>query len=287
MMVLFGFATTLVVDLREELEVIEEPHKDWLGKRGIPSDLAERFGLTTVVRDGTKWLSIPYRLDGQIVNRKYRRTSEKQHSMDKGGKLCLWNAECLSGQGEVIITEGEFDALAVMTAGFEKVVSVPNGTSASETSNPFEGNAYSYMWEHEEALRDIERFVLATDGDKPGRALAKGLAAILGPERCKFITYPDGCKDLNEVLLTYGEREVVRLIVDAKPYPVQGLYAMSDFPEAAELQAMDTGIAALDPFMSLVLGSFTVFSGFSNMGKSTILNTMVAHCPYSRNPKKP
>jgi len=258
--------------------MIEEPHRKWLEARAIPSDLAERLGLTTVTRDNAKWLSIPYLHDGAIVNRKYRRTSQKQHSMDKGGKLCLWNAECLSGVGEVIITEGEFDALAVMASGFERVVSVPNGTSASEASDPFTGNAYAYMWEHEAALKGIESFVLATDGDKPGQALAKGLAAILGPERCKFISYPEGCKDLNEVLVKHGDREVVKLIASAKPYPIAGLYKLSQFPEAAEVQSMATGIAALDAHMSLALGTFTVFSGYSNMGKSTVLNSIIAHC---------
>lgn len=257
---------------------MNEQHKQWLEQRGIRSDLAEDMGITGATKDGKAWLSIPYRLDGQIVNRKHRRIDEKQHSMDKGGKLCLWNAEVLSGQGEVIITEGEFDALAVMTAGFERVVSVPNGAPAERIDDPVNANRYGFLWEHEAALKQIETFVLATDADKPGRALAHDLAAILGPERCKFISYPEGCKDLNEVLLAHGEREVVRLIAEAKHFPVKGLYQLSDFPEAAELRSMETGITALDDHLRIVLGSFTVFSGYSNMGKSTVLNTILAHC---------
>lgn len=257
---------------------MNEQHKQWLERRGIPSGLAEDMGITGATKDGKAWLSIPYRLDGQIVNRKHRRIDEKQHSMDKGGKLCLWNAEVLSGPGEVIITEGEFDALAVMAAGFERVVSVPNGAPAERIDDPVNANRYGFLWEHEAALKQIETFVLATDADKPGRALAHDLAAILGPERCKFISYPEGCKDLNEVLLAHGEREVVRLIAEAKHFPVKGLYQLSDFPEAAELRSMETGIAALDDHLRIVLGSFTVFSGYSNMGKSTVLNTILAHC---------
>lgn len=257
---------------------MNEQHKQWLEQRGIPSGLAEDMGITGATKDGKAWLSIPYRLDGQIVNRKHRRIDEKQHSMDKGGRLCLWNAEVLSGPGEVIITEGEFDALAVMAAGFERVVSVPNGAPAERIDDPVNANRYGFLWEHEAALKQIETFVLATDADKPGRALAHDLAAILGPERCKFISYPEGCKDLNEVLLAHGEREVVRLIAEAKHFPVKGLYQLSDFPEAAELRSMETGIAALDDHLRIVLGSFTVFSGYSNMGKSTVLNTILAHC---------
>lgn len=257
--------------------MIHPKHQEWLEARGIPSTLAEAKEITTVQRHGANWLCIPYRVNGELVNRKYRRTAEKLHEMDKGGKLCLWNAECLSGMGEVIITEGEFDALAVMTAGFERVVSVPNGAPAERIDDPVNANRYGFMWEHEAALKGIESFVLATDGDKPGRALAHDLAAILGPERCKFVTYPEGCKDLNEVLQKFGEREVVRLIAESKPFPVRGLYNLSDFPEAAELQSMRTGIPSLDEHMRIVMGSFTVFSGYSNMGKSTVLNTIIAH----------
>lgn len=270
------FGTAITADLGDTQ--VNDQHKIWLEQRGIPSDLAARLGITGATKDGKAWLTIPYRLDGQIVNRKHRRIDEKAHSMDKGGKLCLWNAEALSGQGEVIITEGEFDALAVMAAGFERVVSVPNGAPAERIDDPVNANRYSFLWEHEAALKPIESFVLATDADKPGVALAHDLAAILGAERCKFIVYPERCKDLNEVLLTYGEREVVRLIAEAKPFPVKGLYRLSDFPEETDLRSMDTGIAALDQNMQIVLGSLTVFSGYSNMGKSTVLNTILAHC---------
>lgn len=258
--------------------MIGKQHQEWLNARGIPSDLAARLGITGHAKGAAQWLTIPYRLDGEVVNRKFRRIDEKQHSMDKGGKLCLWNSEVLTGAGEVIITEGEFDSLAAMAAGFERVVSVPNGAPAERIDDPVNANRYSFLWEHEAALKNIESFVLATDADKPGRTLAHDLAAILGPERCKFINYPDGCKDLNEVLVSRGPREVVRLIVEAKPFPLKGLYSLSDFPEAAEVQSMPTGISAIDGNMSLVLGSFTVFSGYSNMGKSTVLNTIIAHC---------
>lgn len=256
--------------------MIEPKHKEWLEARGIPSDLAEGFGITSVVKDGNRWLSIPYRQDGAIVNRKYRRTGEKAHQMDKGGRLCFWNGDVIQGVGEVIITEGEFDAMAVIASGFERVVSVPNGAPAEATADPINANRYAYLWDYEQALTHIERFTLATDGDKPGRMLARDLAAILGPERCRFVEYPEGCKDLNDVLQTYGKAAVVKALIEAKPYPVRGLYTFSDFPEAMEVEAIDTGLECLDRNMKLVLGSLTVFSGYSNMGKSTVLNGIIA-----------
>ncbi len=271
-----SYGSVFIAVLKED-RVLHPRHKEWLDQRGNLSGVAEEMGISSAQRDGGHWLAIPYLLDGKIVNRKYRLTSKKQHSMDQGGKLCLWNADVLSGRPEkVVITEGEFDALAVMACGFKAVVSVPNGAS-STGSNPLSGNAYAYLYESEAALKDVGQIILAVDGDDAGLMLARDLSGILGPERCRFVTYPEGCKDMNEVLVQHGKAAVVNLLMTAKPYPVIGLYRFEDFPEEVSVRSMDTGISELDELMSIALGSMTVFSGYSNMGKSTVLNTILAH----------
>jgi twinkle protein len=263
----------------QEERVIHPKHQEWLNQRGVQSTLAEQMGVSSTQRDGAWWLTIPYYLEGEIVNRKFRRTAEKEHCMDKGGKLCLWNADILSERPrELIITEGEFDALAAMSCGFRNVVSVPNGAPAQAIDDPVNANRYAFLYETEEALKHVQTIILATDGDKPGRTLAHDLTCILGIERCKFLVYPDGCKDLNDVLMQHGQSAVVELINSAKPYPVQGLYSLSDFPDDHEVRSMETGIADLDAFMRVCLGTLTVFSGYSNMGKSTVINTILANC---------
>ena len=258
--------------------MIHDRHKEWLDQRGNLSGIADEMEVSTVQRHGRNWLCLPYRLGGELVNRKYRLTSEKRHEMDKGGRLCLWNAEALSGApSEVIITEGEFDAMAAIRCGFERTVSVPNGAPATAMDDPANSNRYAFLWESRADLELVKSFVLATDADKPGQLLAADLAAILGPERCKFVTYPEGCKDLNDVLIQKGQEALTQVIAQAKPYPVKGLYRLNDFPEEVEVRSMQTGIPALDEYMSVALGTLTVFTGFSNMGKSTVINTILAH----------
>lgn len=262
--------------------VLHDRHKQWLEARGIRSATAENMDVSTVPDDRGNWLCFPYRQDGRLVNRKYRLTSEKSHRMDKGGKLVLWNEAALrlpqvaAGKASVIITEGEFDALVAMQCGFDAVVSVPNGTS-SAGGDPFTGNAYAYLWESQDQLERVCDFVLAVDGDAPGMALAHDLAAILGVERCRFVSYPEGCKDLNEVLLAHGPDAVVRVVDNAKAFPVRGLYNLEDFPDAPPVQGMQTGIACMDEHLEVVLGTLTVFTGYANMGKSTVINTILGH----------
>lgn len=257
---------------------IHERHRQYLDARGNLSAVAEAMEVSTVDLHGAKWLCFPYRLDGKLVNRKYRLTSEKQHQMDKGGKLCLWNADVLStAPRELIVTEGEFDAMVAMSCGFKNTVSVPNGAPADAVDDPLNSNRYSFLWESEDALKRVETIIIATDGDKPGRTMARDLTAILGVERCKFVEYPEGCKDLNDVLLNHGQGAVVQLLTSAKPYPVVGLYRLSDFPDETAVRSMETGISALDDLMRVALGTLTVFSGYSNMGKSTVVNTILAN----------
>jgi hypothetical protein len=96
--------------------MIHEKHKEWITARGLDVDLAEKLGIETT-RDGTGyWLTVPYSHGGEVVNHKYRQTTEKRHRMDSGAPLSLWNADCLKEAegGTLIIAEGEWDAMAAI-----------------------------------------------------------------------------------------------------------------------------------------------------------------------------
>ena len=262
---------------------IHPKHQDWLEARGLRSATAEALDVRTVSEDSGHWLAFPYRLDGALVNRKFRLTSDKRHRMDKGGRLCLWNAEALrlprviDGTASVVVTEGEFDAMAAIQCGYSASVSVPNGAPAAAVDDPANSNRYAFLYETQSDLERVKSFVLATDADEPGLILAHDLASILGPDRCRFVTYPEGCKDLNEVLVIHGEAAVVRCLDSAKPWPVRGLYRMDDFPDLPEVRGMAIGIECIEDKIQIVMGTLTVFTGYSNMGKSTVVNTVVAN----------
>lgn len=262
---------------------IHQKHKDWIEKRGIDAQLAEKFGLTTVTREGAAWLSVPY-LDGaEVINHKYRRTAEKDHRMDTGAPLALWNANVLrdpkvtGGQAPVVITEGEWDALAAIQAGFEFAVSVPNGAPNSETADLDNAKRYDWVDRHAPDLAKVKEFVLATDTDEAGHYLRADLVALLGAERCRFIEYPFPCKDLNEVLVEYGPQRVVECISTAKPYPVQGIYSIDDFPERGEVRSYSVGVQPISEMIAIVPGTLTVLTGYANMGKSTLVNAIIGH----------
>lgn len=266
--------------------MLHEKHAEWLKARGISPSLAEEMGLFTTSGAGGNWLTVPYTERGRVVNHKYRLTSEKQHRMDAGAPLCLWNHDLLlddrlsQPDWPVIITEGEWDALAAIQAGLGCVLSVPNGASGEATKGEIDPEAdasrFSYLWRARDLLDRVAKFILATDGDDPGRVLAAELARRLGPERCKFITYPEGCKDLNDVLLAHGETGVRDVIGAAKPYPVKGLYRMNDFPEPSPVRSLPLGIPGLAERLPVVPGTLTVLTGFAGAGKTTLTMVMLA-----------
>ena len=258
--------------------MIHEKHREWLVGRGISVELAEKFGLETTLRDGKAWLSVPYVENGRTINHKHRLTSVKDHRMDEGSPLALWNHDCLNEETDqpVVICEGEWDAMVADQLGW-RACSVPNGAPPTESSDPANAGRYEYLWRARDALNRVKKFILATDDDAPGRALRADLVALLGADRCSFIEYRFPCKDLNEVLLEYGQDAVAQALNSAKPFPVQGLYSLSDFPEVPEVRGLPCGIDCLSDKIEIVPGTLTVFSGFSNIGKSTVMNTIMAH----------
>jgi twinkle protein len=260
-------------------QALHPKHREWFEIRGLDPDLAAKLGISTKREGGANWIAVPYVERGRTINHKYRLASEKRHRMDDGAPLTLWNHDALldSQDQPLIITEGEWDALSAIQSGFSRCVSVPNGAPQQQTENLTEAKRYEFLWRSKDLLDRVKKIVIATDNDGPGRILAADLARLLGPERCKFIEYPDGAKDLNDVLLNHGPAGVASVLNAAKDYPVKGLYRLEDFPEPPPTTSLHVGIAGLDDYFQLTLGTFAVISGWAGHGKTSLLMRMLAN----------
>lgn len=271
-------------------------------QRQISEDTAVRFGVYTVrhIVDangkrtgevepdvGGNVVAFPYLDHGRVVAEKYRGPG-KQFWQSKGGKKTFWNADILDdpgleqGLGPLIITEGEIDALTAIDCGFPFTVSVPDGApgvphgqlptdlppldATSDRTGKFE-----YVWNNRDRLKRVKRFVLAVDDDAPGKRLEAELLRRLAPSRCLSIVYPDGCKDLSDVRVKHGAETVARCLNAARPYPVRGLYRLSDYPDVADPETYSTGFADLDDHLKLWLGEMMIVTGIPSHGKSTFV----------------
>jgi len=271
-----------------------------LEARGLDVELADRMGFGSAQRGGGECLVIPFKREGQVVRRKYKRIDpapgENPYTQDKGGIRCAWNEDILretrlAGR-PLIITEGELDALAAIQCGFERTISVPDGAPPpGERSKDEleEGSKYAWLAELKPLLHKdhVPEVIIAADGDENGAALLQDLSVLLGRYRCKFLRYPKAprderdrlgrhrCKDLNEVLQFYGLKGVVETISRAEWLQVDGVYRMSELPPVATQPVYEIGFDAFGDHFKLRPGDFSVWTGIPSHGKSTFLNDVM------------
>jgi twinkle protein len=106
---------------------------EFFESRGINTDIVQRqgIGLETVymsqAEEEIPVVAFPYRRQGEVVNCKYRGLMSKVFRQVSHAEKILYNLDALDGQTEAVIVEGELDALAVIQAGIQNVVSVPDG----------------------------------------------------------------------------------------------------------------------------------------------------------------
>lgn len=266
---------------------------DRLQARSIDPELAVRMGLWSKPgKGGGEVCVIPFYRNGKVENHKYRTSitpGEKgQIWQDKGAEKLLWNEDALRDDSllgqPVIMTEGEFDALAAVQAGFLRTTSVPEGAPETPIGEQ-ETSKYDFL----DPVRDLlsmdraPEIILAVDGDEAGGALLHDLSIRLGRARCKYLVYPrtklnrgrPRCKDLNEVLEEYGERGVRETIERAQWLRLDGIYRMSELPPLPPAVAFECGFPLLCNHMRLRLGDFTVVTGIPSHGKTSFVNDLV------------
>lgn len=254
----------------------------WLEEvRGIDPEVASRYGVYTA-RGNV--VAFPFIEDDVEVNEKFRDTGTKKFWQHEGRRRVFWNADVMldpqAQAGQIIITEGEMDALTCIQAGYPFSMSVPDGAPPPDAKDDVPddaGGKFQFFWLAKDKLRACNHFVLAVDSDPPGKALAEQLGRRLSFARCSFVTYPDGCKDMNDVLVKLGV-EAVRAVIDgAKPYPVRGVYTLSDFPENEDLECYRTGWPLLDAHLKLFYAEFMVVTGIPSHGKSSWAINLLAN----------
>lgn len=219
-------------------------------------------------------LNFKYYRKEQLVNIKYR-DGGKNFKMVKDAELILYNLDSLEGAEECVITEGEFDCMAVFEAGYYEVVSVPNGASKGSQKMEYLDNCYEFFGK-------IKKVIIATDADAPGINLRNELARRLGRHRCFYIQYPEGCKDFNEVLLAYGKDEIKARIKDAQPFPVDGIFRVENIEDELDYYYQNgftggqkIGYDEFDKVFSFRPGEMTTVTGIPGSGKSAFLDQVL------------
>ena len=258
-------------------EPLDDNMKAWFEGRGIPVEIAEAEGIVKACRKmpqtdkPEKCIVFPYAVDGSLVNRKYR-DGAKHFMLEKDARLIPWRIDRIKETTECIITEGEMDALSFLVAGYDYVISVPNGAQKNLT----------YLDDFIEShFENKSRIYIAADTDSKGLELRAELVRRFGEEKCRIVTYGEGCKDANELLLQQGAEALRRAILEAQEVPLEGVFTASDVKEEL-LGLFEKGLQKgatldmgdLDDLLSLEVGRLMIVTGIPGDGKSEFLDEM-------------
>lgn len=267
--------------------------KEFFAGRGIEERTLEYFKITESrefmyakgdFKEGeVPCINFSYHEAGELVNIKYR-ASGKRFKMVSGAKLIFYNLDAIAQATDAIICEGEIDCMTLYQCNFFNAVSVPNGASKGSQRLEYLDNCISYF-------ENKKKIIIATDGDEAGQMLCDELIRRLGRDRCYTVTYPEGCKDANEVLLKHGEKAVKEMIRKAEPVPLEGVFTSDDivervmdiyrngFPKGDKIgYNQGNGLSSDTPFDTLLSfrkGELTTVTGIPNSGKSNFVDQIM------------
>ena len=259
----------------------DEKVLEWFASRGIPSEIVVQEGITQAARTfqkkdyPEKCILFPYTVEGELTNRKYRGAEKKIFMLEKDARLVPWRIDHIRNTAECIITEGEMDALSFIVAGRDDVVSVPNGAQKNLTW------LEDFIETH---LENKTRIYIAADTDAKGLELRAELIRRFGEEKCRIVTYGEGCKDANELLQQGGVEAVRKSIAEAQEVPLEGVFTAGDVRGELELlfeKGLQKGatldMGELDDLLSLEVGRLLIVTGIPGDGKSEFLDEMAVH----------
>jgi twinkle protein len=255
--------------------MLHQPETNPFEARGLDIEIADKLG----ARFQRGRFIFEYRNRGELLSRKIRTPDKKFWFEPSGAPLQLWNLDQLRDlpcrpAEPLVITEGEFDAIAVVQSWGGYAVSVPNGAS-DKKSEPgvlvTEDSAYRYLWGPDlrliEEIEQFDKIILCTDNDDKGLRLRDELAIRIGEARCWFVTYPGGSKDANDVLKLHGAGALRKMISEAKPLRPGYLLRYSDIPPRSLSLTYSTGWEALDRHMMVRRPELVIVTGQPGHGK--------------------
>jgi twinkle protein len=262
---------------------------EWFAARGISREVVDRYKITrgetymAAVGSRTPVIRFPYYRGDEVVNIKFR-DAEKHFQMVAGAERILYGINDCVDKDTVIVVEGEIDKLTFAEIGMYNAVSVPDGAPPPNARNY--ASKFEYLDKDDVAAMfgKAVRIILAVDNDDPGIKLRDELSRRFGREKCWLVTYPDGCKDINDVLVRHGKDAVRTVLESAVAYPVEGLIEVSDIEDAIDSiydngfsRGVSTGWRSLDNHYTVKTSYWTLVTGIPQHGKSEFVDALMVN----------
>lgn len=174
---------------------------------------------------------------------------------------------------EIVVTEGEYDAMSVWQETGVPAISLPNGSNSLPP----------------ELIQKLERFrtiYLWLDDDAPGQSAMQSFAEKLGIARVKLVYTRqgqiEGPKDANDALCS--GHSLKRILLAAKPLLHKEILELKDVRDEVVREILNYDEVKGIPFdafpkLTEILGGFregelTIFTGGTGTGKTTVLTQL-------------
>ena len=207
----------------------------------------------------SKTIHFNYFRNDELVNIKYR-TSDKRFKMVTGAEKIMYNVDLWRHDNEVVICEGEMDALSFMEAGILNVTSVPNGSVLGNSNLEYIDNSIEFF-------EGKTKIYLALDNDEAGQNTTRELIRRFGAERCFLVDFDD-CKDANEYLFRYNKETLANRLKIAKEIPLENVSSVLDWDGEFDDYIVNgmqkgfiTGLKSFDNIFSTYTGQYIVVTG--------------------------
>ena len=248
-------------------------------KRMISQTAINRMGVKTKMvwaSSANKELNsaaFTYTRRGEFINTKYlgyhkvEGKTTRAMRLESNAELIWYNYDAILEYDEIIITEGEMDALSFISDGHYNVVSVPNGAGSTNLT---------YI---DNSIKDLEgkTFIIAVDNDEAGRKLSRELVRRLGSENCKLADWGD-FKDANEYYIHNQIKGLKNVLESAKRIRPEGVEFVEDIWEEfydEYYNKTEKGVKiglGLDNFLKCEAGRLMIITGVPGSGKSNFAN---------------
>lgn len=280
-------------EVAEEMGEIAELDSCDLPSRRLRKASLDFFGVKVGFdeRDGKtpRLVFFPYTKAGEVVRYKVRLLEQKRMwavGASKDVDMFGWQQAIGSGAKKIVITEGEYDAVAMhkilemfTTESYRDfipaVVSLPDGSSSA-------GRAISRVLQQLKST--FSEVILAFDEDEAGALAVKDVLRIL--PNAKVVKLP--CKDANEALMKGMGRAVWRAVTFAPEKPKNTrLVRGSDLAQEA-MKRPEMGLSW--PYEGLTKltrgirrGETYYFGAGVKLGKSELVNDIAKHMIVAHN----
>lgn len=247
---------------------LSEKHAEWLKARGIDPEIASGAGVGSASNGDMSLLHLDE--EGRTVGVKFYKVESRQWHAIPGSANVLWPLRYVIDNfpdaETIYVTEGHWDALSAIQMGFP-AVSVPNGA-----------NSLQWMETCFNFIHSFPNIVLCYDNDEAG---ATGLVNATNrlSRGVQIVDLPKGCKDINDVLIKHGPKELLKTLSETKPYTPQNVIQSISLLEKARepeqfLFMHNTPFGRNFPFQYRDHES-TIYTAYTGHGKSNLLRQTI------------